>query len=159
MESGWAVHLCAQELVESPLVHAGIVPAGFVDSYALNLYHDGRSGPAVMADTHWVPAMPWLGHAGNSKVRYCTPCTSTVLSRSATAVRAFRVIMMTPGASIGQSTRCASSPTHACRLAPRCMGESASPPAIAALCCCVWHVLRCIYLRTPFDARGGPDRQ
>ena len=37
------MHVRAQELVESPLVHAGIVPAGFVDSYALNLYHDGRS--------------------------------------------------------------------------------------------------------------------
>lgn len=33
-----------QELVETPLVSAGIVPSGFVDSYALNLYHDGRCG-------------------------------------------------------------------------------------------------------------------
>ena len=32
-----------QELVEAPLVCAGIMPANFVDSYALNLYHDGRS--------------------------------------------------------------------------------------------------------------------
>ena len=36
----WAV---IQVLVEAPLVCAGIVPANFVDSYALNLYHDGRS--------------------------------------------------------------------------------------------------------------------
>ena len=32
-----------QDLVEAPLVRAGIMPASFVDSYALNLYHDGRS--------------------------------------------------------------------------------------------------------------------
>ncbi|KAK9838261.1 hypothetical protein WJX81_000973 [Elliptochloris bilobata] len=33
-----------KELVEAPMVSAGIMPATFVDSFALNLYHDGSEG-------------------------------------------------------------------------------------------------------------------
>ena len=33
-----------QEDVERPLVEAGLVPAGFGDSWALNMYHDGSQG-------------------------------------------------------------------------------------------------------------------
>ena len=57
------MHVRAQELVESPLMHAGIVPAGFVDSYALNLYHDGR-----LAQPSWI-------HRDS-----CLPCPSLYTS-------------------------------------------------------------------------------
>lgn len=33
--------------VEAPLVAAGVVEAGFVDSIALNMYHDGSEGIQV----------------------------------------------------------------------------------------------------------------
>ena len=33
-----------QKDVERPLVEAGLVPANFLDSWALNLYHDGSQG-------------------------------------------------------------------------------------------------------------------
>ena len=33
-----------QEGVEYPLVEAGLVPAKFLDSWALNMYHDGSQG-------------------------------------------------------------------------------------------------------------------
>ena len=35
---------CAQEQAEAPLVAAGLLPADFVDSWALNVYHDGSEG-------------------------------------------------------------------------------------------------------------------
>ena len=38
-----------QSEVEVPLVEAGIAPAGFVDSFALNMYHDGSEGIQVRA--------------------------------------------------------------------------------------------------------------
>lgn len=37
----------AQEQVEAPLVTADIIPQGFVDSIALNMYHDGSEGLQV----------------------------------------------------------------------------------------------------------------
>jgi len=97
------------------------------------------------------------GNRGDS--HFIVVFMGTVLTRGATAARAFRVTTMTPAASTGQSTRCASSPTPACRLAPRCMGAAARAPAIHALCWCAWHVLRCISARMTLDARGGPVRQ
>ena len=33
--------------VEGPLVSCGVMPRGFVDSVALNLYHDGSEGIQV----------------------------------------------------------------------------------------------------------------
>lgn len=35
---------CLRELAEAPLVAAGLVPPGFVDSIACNMYHDGSEG-------------------------------------------------------------------------------------------------------------------
>ena len=37
-------YLMLQALAEAPLVQAGLLPAGFIDSCALNLYHDGSEG-------------------------------------------------------------------------------------------------------------------
>ena len=34
----------AQELAQAPLVQTGLLPEGFVDSCALNMYHDGSEG-------------------------------------------------------------------------------------------------------------------
>eukprot|EP00210_Caulerpa_lentillifera_P001116 g1077.t1 len=33
-----------KDLIEDPLVHGGIVPHGFINSWALNMYHDGSEG-------------------------------------------------------------------------------------------------------------------
>lgn len=33
-----------KDLIEDPLVHGGIVPQGFINSWALNMYHDGSEG-------------------------------------------------------------------------------------------------------------------
>ena len=46
-----SLSLFFQDLVEAPLVHAGVMPASFVDSFALNLYHDGRSVNDIMASS------------------------------------------------------------------------------------------------------------
>jgi hypothetical protein len=37
-------HIVLQELVEKPLVQAGIAEPGFVNMYALNIYQDGSEG-------------------------------------------------------------------------------------------------------------------
>ena len=42
-----------QKEVEAPLVAAGLLDEGFVDSWALNLYHDGSGR---LSDTHIIPA-------------------------------------------------------------------------------------------------------
>ena len=34
----------AQEGVERPIVEAGLLPGGFLDAWALNIYHDGSQG-------------------------------------------------------------------------------------------------------------------
>ena len=38
------------EKVEGPLVEAGIAPANFFNSYALNIYHNGSEGLAQHVD-------------------------------------------------------------------------------------------------------------
>jgi len=37
-------HGCMQAQVEEPLVATGLAPKGFLNSYALNMYHDGSEG-------------------------------------------------------------------------------------------------------------------
>ena len=41
------VPLWVQQQVEAPLVGAALLPAGWVDSAALNMYHDGSEGIQV----------------------------------------------------------------------------------------------------------------
>lgn len=54
-----AVPCWVRQQVEQPMVQAGLLPRGYVDSAALNIYHDGTEGEALavgcaVACTHWL---------------------------------------------------------------------------------------------------------
>ena len=55
-----------QELAEKPLVAAGVLPEGFVDSWALNLYHDGSEG----IQPHLVISLSQLPRSGSAHTQH-----------------------------------------------------------------------------------------
>jgi hypothetical protein len=48
-----AVPCWVRQQVEQPMVQAGLLPRGYVDSAALNIYHDGTEGEAWQLTVVW----------------------------------------------------------------------------------------------------------
>lgn len=120
--------------VEAPLVAAGLLPAFFVDSVALNMYHDGSEG--IQVGTHArLPRVPAgrFGWRASGQLAHLLPLPSvpgaTVARRrgqsSPTPPR--RATTTTPTASAGPSSRCASSATAASASARSSMGGALGP--------------------------------